>query len=281
MQNEAFSDVPIPSQQFAPCSPVTRIPPELLGHIFNHLIPPSYTLHPQWQLIPHAIWPSVVQDITALTLVCKAWSYLATEVLYNQIIIQHVYQLPPLLRSLESPNSNRGDLIRSLTLWFSSTTPWYEVYTEDTERIFRLCHRLTSLVIVLNGSWPRLSIPALYDSPECAIWDRFPSLTHLELDDHVSSPTACKVLNRCSNLVSLVFGVDNIYPLCDGSPAPPVTLSELLRLRFKFHYTGRGDLSIIARFGLYRNWWRSFFLVYVQAWNVSSRPMAPISVFSI
>ncbi len=126
---------------------VARLPHELLLHIFRETVPPIYQHDPSVTQGPRNPWLTALRTRKALVLTCKTFFGPATEVLYEDIVIRRMGQIPALARTLgPSPSSSArdvGTLVRRLRLdgcvvW----APCADVVREDLRLILQRCTQL-------------------------------------------------------------------------------------------------------------------------------------------
>ncbi|KAI0712827.1 hypothetical protein C8T65DRAFT_174150 [Cerioporus squamosus] len=126
---------------------VARLPHELLLHIFRETVPPTYQHDPSVTQGSRNPWLAALRTRKALVLTCKTFFGPATEVLYEDIVIRRMGQVPALARTLGpcplSSGRDVGTLVRRLRLdgcvvW----APCAEVVREDLRLILQRCTQL-------------------------------------------------------------------------------------------------------------------------------------------
>ncbi|RPD58045.1 hypothetical protein L226DRAFT_561941 [Lentinus tigrinus ALCF2SS1-7] len=131
----------------SPSFQVARLPHELLLHIFRETVPPIYQHDPSVIQGPRNPWLTALRTRKALVLTCKTFFGPATEVLYEDIVIRRMGQIPALARTLgPSPSSSSrdvGTLVRrfrmdACVVW----APCAEVVREDLRLILQRCTQL-------------------------------------------------------------------------------------------------------------------------------------------
>ncbi|KAI0737233.1 hypothetical protein C8Q80DRAFT_433024, partial [Daedaleopsis nitida] len=144
--HEPFADDSISAQKLRLDS-ISHLPHELLLHIFRFTVPPRYQHDPSVVPGPRNPWLAALRTRKALALTCKAFSGPATEVLYEDIVIRRMGQIPALARTLgpfpSASGRDVGTLVRRLRMdgcvvW----APCAQVVREDLRLIL---HRCTAL----------------------------------------------------------------------------------------------------------------------------------------
>lgn len=77
-------------------------------------------------------------------LVCKDWNFVAVPILYDDIVLRHVGQLPALASSIRS-NPGLGGLVHSLTFAFTTPRAFNSVVTSCTQFILQTCPNIRKL----------------------------------------------------------------------------------------------------------------------------------------
>ncbi|KAF8163602.1 hypothetical protein B0H34DRAFT_329570 [Crassisporium funariophilum] len=99
-------------------SSVSQLPPEILYQIYLRSLPPSFLLGPS----PYTgllAWRKTLAQKKSIVLVCRAWYSAGISLLYEDICIRRLYQLPCLLSTLQggaSRNKKFGALIKTLNV---------------------------------------------------------------------------------------------------------------------------------------------------------------------
>ncbi|KAI0761022.1 hypothetical protein BD413DRAFT_495814 [Trametes elegans] len=126
---------------------ILKLPPELLLYIFRIAIPPRHQHDPSILHGPRSGWISGLRTRKALVLTCKTFHGPATEVLYEDIVLRRMGQIPALARTLDptrTPSaSGVAPLVRSIRMdscvvW----APYADVVREDLRSIVQHCTAL-------------------------------------------------------------------------------------------------------------------------------------------
>ena len=140
-----------------------RLPHEILLHIFRLTIPPIHQHDPSIMAGPRSPWLAALRTRKALTITCKSFHGPAMEVLYEDIVLRRMGQIPALSRTL-GPAPNPGTafdiatLVKSIRL--DSCVVWVpcaEVVREDLDLIFRRCTALRSFSFHPNRQFITIS----------------------------------------------------------------------------------------------------------------------------
>ncbi|KAI0800899.1 hypothetical protein C8Q74DRAFT_453877 [Fomes fomentarius] len=120
-----------PEIQHVPRVSATKLPTEILLLILRHNMSPLHELDISLSQGPRSLWLAESRTRKAHCLVCKSWSNPATRVLYEQIVIRRMGQIPALAQTLASvPELStfiREIHLKSLLVWRGFT----EVVRED------------------------------------------------------------------------------------------------------------------------------------------------------
>ncbi|KAI0628450.1 hypothetical protein C8Q77DRAFT_1203825, partial [Trametes polyzona] len=126
---------------------MARLPQELLLHIFKSIPPPSHEYDPSIIQGPRSEWMSTLRARKALVMTCKAFVGPAMEVLYEDIVLRRMGQVPALARTLDPLRNPSADSIAALVrkvrmdscvVW----APFADVVREELHLILRQCTSL-------------------------------------------------------------------------------------------------------------------------------------------
>ncbi|OSC97049.1 hypothetical protein PYCCODRAFT_1204267 [Trametes coccinea BRFM310] len=150
---------------------MAQLPREILLHIFSLTREPVYRSDPSIMQGPHSSWMRSLRTRKALTLTCKAFFGPATAVLYEDIVLRRMGQIPALARTLDparTPSARTlSPLVRSIRI--DSCVVWdeyAEVVKEELRSIFEHCTMLQAFSFIphwLNDdSWSEEQNPVIY-----------------------------------------------------------------------------------------------------------------------
>ncbi|KAJ7761085.1 hypothetical protein B0H16DRAFT_1719779 [Mycena metata] len=94
-----------------------EIPHEILLRIFRNSLPPPWLLNSATRdiLISNSIYSLDLTAKLSILAVCKDWYQVGTEILYEDVHLHRIGQLPAFVRALEG-HAGLGDLVRRLDL---------------------------------------------------------------------------------------------------------------------------------------------------------------------
>lgn len=184
------------------------LPTEIWQEIFSIALPPPSFLDPSLHRGPDSPWCQALRSKKALVLVCRAWWHASVDLLYNEIAIRRVGQIAALTRTLESPQNDLQNLVKTVAI-ICYIPENYIPYAESAiQRLLDLCPSICAT---------RIYAPAhdLSYSPSGGSSSMAPSLrsfrapiphciTHLEYGDYQWSHLI-KILSLCKTLKSLRF----------------------------------------------------------------------------
>ncbi|EJF55692.1 hypothetical protein DICSQDRAFT_184240 [Dichomitus squalens LYAD-421 SS1] len=216
--------------------PPPALPNEILLAVFKLTQPPSYTYDPSILKGPRNPWLTTLKTKKALVLVCKAWSPSATELLYSDIVIRRMGQIPALTSTFRS-DRRLSLLVRAICMETCVVlTHCADVVREDFEYILGQC---TNLVSFSCHPHPHAYFPDSLDLPHGRLPNGYAAfdpawildLTHAGPQDFVvqklsrlktldftslsraSLLTLACTLSRSNNLTSLTLGsIDDESP---------------------------------------------------------------------
>ncbi|KAI0756632.1 hypothetical protein C8Q80DRAFT_46777 [Daedaleopsis nitida] len=232
------------------------LPPEILLRIFKGTMPP-YHEHDPAALRPRNPWIEEIRFRKGLTLVCKTWSWPATAILYEDVVLRRMGQIPALARTLSSPNGRDfGVLIQhirmdSCVVW----APCADVVQQDLSFILTRSVALRSFSFHGNPNFPIVNTP-----DEGNGWDGFnPSwfvdkttiqdafvtrissgLRELDISMTLSETYVVglhRLLSQATSLTSLKIGPVAVGGWFRDTPRTPLGTLELPSLRYLQLYT--------------------------------------------
>ncbi|KAI0324789.1 hypothetical protein GY45DRAFT_1288305 [Cubamyces sp. BRFM 1775] len=233
-------------------SKMAHLPAELLLFIFTLTQNALYLHDPSIIQGPRSPWMVALRTRKALALTCKAFTGPATELLYSDIVLRRMGQIPALARTLNPAyTASAGvfsQLVRSIRIdscvvW----APFAEVVREDLRSILERCTALTAFSYRPHPNYDLR--PTLLEGPEDAfrpewLWDldtggkltgalqpqTLRSLRFLDLQlprcDAFSWLALNAALDSASNLVKLRLYPLHIIPEPGSSPG----LTRVVRL---------------------------------------------------
>ncbi|TBU62017.1 hypothetical protein BD310DRAFT_974602 [Dichomitus squalens] len=151
---------------------ITSFPPEVLLRIFRATVPPWHECDPS-VMRPWNPWLDELRFRKNLVLVCKAFAGPATAVLYEDIVLRRMGQIPALASTLSSGTGRAlGPLIRhiridSCVIW----APCADVVREDVMYVLRQCPALCSFAFHPHPNFPTAHSPREDDAADA--WDGF------------------------------------------------------------------------------------------------------------
>ncbi|KAI0359488.1 hypothetical protein OH77DRAFT_1419993 [Trametes cingulata] len=126
---------------------ITQLPQELLLYIFRVTVPPAHQHDPSVIHGPSGAWMTGLRTRKALVTVCKTFYGPAMEVLYEDIVLRRMGQIPALARTLDPARTPAANdvavLVRSIRMdscvvWM----PFVEAIREELHLIMRRCTAL-------------------------------------------------------------------------------------------------------------------------------------------
>ncbi|KAA1477053.1 hypothetical protein DENSPDRAFT_567889 [Dentipellis sp. KUC8613] len=209
----------------------------------------SWNAHLRWA--PDVYWCPYVSTAKSLSLVCKSWHVLATEVLYRNVILNSTPQFLLLYRTLATAIGDRGRLVKSLSMTFSVSNPdVYKTIAKYLDNILQLCPRLKHLTFSQNELQLRIFTIFRYSSFEVSeIMSRVAqTLTSLRLDDGwaANSLNNAVFLQNCANVESMSI----LWPIHDAADAEPLPFPRLHTLTLTMDSKTIGPSYDLATFSL-------------------------------
>ncbi|KAG6806047.1 hypothetical protein H0H92_012911, partial [Tricholoma furcatifolium] len=175
---------------------VTQSPtlaPELLMMIFNRTVTPDFLL-PDSSLSSglNSSWYRSQKTKLSISTVCKSWHAVGIDFLYEDIVFQHLTQLPAFLRTLVTARDKYQHLIKGITVHTLVTPQYGASFTKYLQDILDKCPSLRQFSFLSPCALPSTAaLPTLSSN-----------ITHLSFND--ITPTALHLL-RCTrnSLISL------------------------------------------------------------------------------
>ncbi|KAJ7478306.1 hypothetical protein FB451DRAFT_1557018 [Mycena latifolia] len=230
--------------------PIMRVPPEILAHIFELVLPPADVLcptsHPDSRKL-NPFWQKSVLAKKTIVSVCRAWYNVGLPFLYRHIALSNTRQIDALYRTL-ALQPELGARVRGITFISSLDVELFceETAHEDMARIFALCPQLTRV----NDLPPRLD-------PRRDSWAHehphpYPAIpatvTALRLGPHRSRAYVHETLRQsCARLEELWLDIDTdpafdalalafprlhtLYLTCASQPTDALARWDMPRLR--------------------------------------------------
>ncbi|KAI0666967.1 hypothetical protein C8Q78DRAFT_1147777 [Trametes maxima] len=190
--NVIIQDAAAPSRLGVKPAPILALPHELLLHIFWLTVPPHHQHDPSVIPGPRSAWLAALRTRKSLALTCRAFLGPATEVLYADIVLRRMGQIPALARTLTltpdadsspAPAADPGaraavraralaPLVRSLRIdacvvW----APFADVVREDLGAVLRRCTALRAFAFRPHRNF----VFDVCADPEDAFFDAFDS----------------------------------------------------------------------------------------------------------
>ncbi|KAI9063971.1 hypothetical protein FKP32DRAFT_1592009, partial [Trametes sanguinea] len=145
-------------QGLIPCSHIkprriTELPQEVLLHIFGFIRDPLHFYDPSIIQGARSSWMRVLRTHKALALTCKAFVGPATTMLYGEVVLRRMGQIPALARTLDpdrTPSAQTlSQLVRSIHIDSCQVwAPFADVMKEDLRAILERCTALQSFSLV-------------------------------------------------------------------------------------------------------------------------------------
>ena len=217
--------------------------------IFTRTIPPSFLIDSSLKCGSNSPWCECIRMRKSIIGVCKAWWKVGVELLYQEICIRRVGQIPALLRTLDS-NNDIGNLIKTIEISCFIPSGYLSVFSADLGHIFNYCPRVAELTFAARA----------YDSPLHEAVLCCPALPMIQFEACVSLtrlefiiPTDCgdivSVLQVCVNLRSLWICV--AFP--DGPDKgrvmrSPISLARLETLRLTINESNEEHLPLLGSY---------------------------------
>ncbi|KAJ7741459.1 hypothetical protein DFH07DRAFT_943574 [Mycena maculata] len=182
-------------------SHLALLPPEILLRVFRNVLAPQWFLDGTKIHTSHSVASTDLRMKLSLITVCKAWRQVGEEVLYQNIQLQRIGQLPAFVRSLEG----REGLVRHVDIACFISRGYSTLFESETKQMLQLCPRLSHF-----GYVPAFLIPSL---PR-ALPPMVASITSLEYGIAVPFAIAFpSLVQLCGSLRSLALALpsqDNI-----------------------------------------------------------------------
>ncbi|KAF7351490.1 hypothetical protein MSAN_01581300 [Mycena sanguinolenta] len=213
------NDVQQPTSDF---DLTATIPEETLFLIFQHALPPGFAVSFGTTLPP---FPRTASSDTSTKLrigkVCKRWYRIGLKLLYENVNLQWIGQLPAFVQALEA-REEVGSFVRRLEIGYWVPEGYHTLQDAEVAKIFDLCPLLTHFAFnpqSLRGFVPEFPLDPIR---------RLGTITHLEICERVKYPAVLPALAElCSTLVSLSILLPELY---DSHPTLTFARLESLRL---------------------------------------------------
>ncbi|KAG6897672.1 hypothetical protein C0992_012421 [Termitomyces sp. T32_za158] len=175
-----------------------QLPFEILDMIFQHAVAPDFLLDSSLTAGPNSPWCHARNMKLALALVSRTWYAPGIGLLYKEVAIRRLNQIPALLETLEKSPSVFGVLVKRITLDMFVSPDYGASFTRHMQRIVDLCPRLVGFTF----SSP-LPLPTKAVLPKLRS-----SLRYLRVDASVSPAELYDLLKHTrKSLVSLSIHV--------------------------------------------------------------------------
>jgi hypothetical protein len=239
----------------AKCKPalIHQLPDEILLLIFYAAIPPSFLLDSSQSAGPNSPWCLTMRTKKSIIAVCRRWWQVGVEMFYEEVVFRQFGQIPALVRTLEDPMVNIGNLIKKIDIRCFIPIGYSSLYEAELRRVFEHCPRVARVNFSVSASPADPSTSPL--RAHCvfrylALQSIISKLTHLQCGPMVSFGNLVAGLQLCTDLVSLSF----YLPSHDG-PAPQeheafsisLVMAQLEDFRCVMAWRGTYYLSIIAQ----------------------------------
>ncbi|KAF9237471.1 hypothetical protein BU15DRAFT_48642 [Melanogaster broomeanus] len=199
--------------------PISSLPVETLHFIMENAVPPSFFLDPSIGRGPFSAWCQKLRQLKYFVLVCRWWRDVGIDLLYRDVVIRRIGQIPALLRSLEA-NPMLGPMVRSLRIDCFVPRGYKLVLEGGLNQICAFCTHNTQLVFnhTTDGGFPEL--PEIDGST-------LSSIVGLEIGPGYPLPLMISLVVQCTSLTRLTISFQGfISP--DDIPAAHFTFLEEL-----------------------------------------------------
>ncbi|KAG6825112.1 hypothetical protein H0H92_004669 [Tricholoma furcatifolium] len=179
----------------APVNQSPTLPPELLIMIFNRTVTPDFLL--QDSSLSSRLddpWYRSQKTKLSISMVCKSWHAVGIEFLYEDIVFQHLTQLPAFLRTLVTAHEKYQHLIKRITIHTLVPPQDGASFTKCLQDILNRCPSVRRFSFLSPSALPSTAaLPTLSFN-----------ITHLSFND--TTPAALHLLHCTSNsLISLTI----------------------------------------------------------------------------
>ena len=215
--------------------------------IFLRALPPSFLVGSSLNAGSDSPWCEALRMKKSIVRVCKAWWKVGSELLYEEISMRRIGQIPALLRTLDANNSI-GDMIKNLEISCFIPAGYLSLFQVDLARIFALCFRITRLSFTAHTSTSAAENPLSCIAFPPSLHDACAKLTCLECNHPMDPEYLMSALRVCVNLQSLwiclpcMDGLDG----CNVIGRRPLCLEHLQTLRLMIQSENASDLSMIT-----------------------------------
>ncbi|KAJ6459063.1 hypothetical protein C8R45DRAFT_1031356 [Mycena sanguinolenta] len=210
-----------PQQRTSDYDLTSTIPEETLLLIFQHALPPAFAVSFATTLPP---FPRTASSDTSTKLsigrVCKRWHSVGLELLYENVTLRWIGQLPAFVQALET-REEVGSFVRRLEIGYWFPQGYHTLQDAELGKIFGLCPLLT------HFAFNPQSLPGIVSAFPLDPFRRLGTITHLELGMRAKYIEVLPALTElCSTLVSLSISLPDSY---DNHPT--LTFARLESLR--------------------------------------------------
>lgn len=116
-----------------------------LGAIFEFAVPPRGMLGHSLSAVSESPWNRSIAALKSLPLVCKAWHAVAFPLLYRNVVIRRVGQLPAFARTIRSSPQTFACHVRPLVVSCHVPEAYVAVIRQSLADVFALCPNLDSV----------------------------------------------------------------------------------------------------------------------------------------
>jgi len=240
--------------------PRNQAPPEILLIIFQHTLPSSTTLERSVINAPESTWSEEYEVKRTIVAVCKLWRDVGLGLLYDEVVIRRVDSLPALLRTIVSPNTDIGELIKKIAI--SCVVPFGDgimAFEQCVKCIVAHCPSLSRLTI--DPSFHPIPIdtgPHEVQLRPLRVSDDILNITHLDWGYCLLLSDLISLLPQCPNLISLHFHLRPYnrldQPDVENALSNLVVLPNLRELHFVRSNSPRGLDTYVVDSRLAAQW---------------------------
>ncbi|KAF9235079.1 hypothetical protein BU15DRAFT_32168, partial [Melanogaster broomeanus] len=187
--------------------------------IMENAVPPSFFLDPSIGRGPFSAWCQKLRQLKYFVLVCRWWRDVGIDLLYRDVVIRRIGQIPALLRSLEA-NAVLGPMVRSLRIDCFVPRGYGAVFEGGLNQICAFCTKNTRLVLNNSTEGGLLELPKIDGSILSSIVD-------LEIGPGYPFPLVISLLVQCTSLTRLTISFQG-FVSPDDIPTTHFTFLEEL-----------------------------------------------------
>ncbi|KAG6916565.1 hypothetical protein DXG01_006336 [Tephrocybe rancida] len=195
-----LSSQPPPPPPPPPPGPIVYhpLPFEILDMIFTRTVAPSFLLDSSIIAGPQSAWSRARQMKLSLISVSRSWYAAGITLIYKEVVIRRLNQIPGLLETLEASPLGLGVLVKQLSLDMFVPSGYATSFSRHIQRIADLCPNLEGLILSSPCPLPaKVTLPKLH-----------PTLKDLRVGAACSSAEFFDLLqNTHENLTSLSIHV--------------------------------------------------------------------------